>query len=341
MNNQEFKIKLLDALMARNVWFQRPSQSEFRTRCPWCGDTQKRLDDGHLYLRIDTEDNYPVVYNCFKCTTSGQLKKADLEMLDIDDETLYGEIDSFNKNTDKVKASNTVLKDLYFDYTVPESFDPNKIRYLEYRLGIHFTEEDLMRMKVVTSLYSFVHHNKLKEFTCKESMARYVDQNYIGFLSSNNAYILFRDITEKANIRWYKYPITEESKGQKLYYTVQTEMDLFHTEDIHINLSEGVMDCLSIWKNFNADTYALNIAVCGKYYENMMRRVMMMGFIGSNICYHIYVDRDYSVGTSMDFLKKKLSVYLPFVKSIDLIYNMKEKDCGVRKELIQLQKYRL
>ena len=206
---------------------------------------------------------------------------------------------------------------------------------------MEFTKEDVIRMKIVTSLYDFVHHNNLKGFTCKETMAKFVEQNYIGFLSNNNSYILFRDITEKSEIRWYKYPITNEPKGQRIYYSVQTDMDLFYDKDIHINLSEGIMDCISIWKNFNADTYALNIAVCGKYYENMMRRVMMMGFIGSNICYHIYVDRDYTKDTSLDFLKTRLSNYLPFVKSIDIIYNMKRKDCGYPRDQIQLQKYRL
>ena len=79
MTVRDTKIQMIEALLNRGEWIQEVNSSEFRTRCPFCGDSQKNINTGHLYLRINPDDNLPIVYNCFKCPAKGILKNDDLE----------------------------------------------------------------------------------------------------------------------------------------------------------------------------------------------------------------------------------------------------------------------
>ena len=167
-----------------------------------------------------------------------------------------------------------------------------------------------------------------------------MEDKYVGFLSNNNSHILFRDTTDSQKIRWYKYPILKESANQKIFYSMKSSVDLYTQEKIIINLSEGVMDCLSIAYNLNnTGDNALNIAVCGKFYIKMIKRLIGMGFIGDNIIINIYSDKDYTFDTSLESHKRILKRYKYLVKEINIYYNLLNKDCGVPKDNIKLQKY--
>ena len=343
MNNHDFKMKLIDALMSRDVFTDMPSRIELRTRCPYCGDSQKNLRTGHLYIRINIDDNMPVVYNCFKCPAHGILKYEDLELLGLEGSDFQNGISSLNKTSDKITTgmdSNT--KDKYFEYKIPTIINRKKLEYIENRLQIPFKDEDIQDMKIITSLKSFLRTNQIDRLTCKKSFANLLENNYVGFLSSNNAYILFRDITDFSEIRWVKYPISEESKGQRIFYSIKSSVDLYSKDEITINISEGVMDCLSIYHNFMKDKEnTLNLAICGKFYINTIRYLISTGFIGKNIHINIFADNDKTEDTSVEYFKRNIEKYAPFIGKVDLYYNTIYKDCGVPLDQIRLQKYKI
>lgn len=343
MDSQNYKEILITRLMGRDIFTERVSQSQLRTRCPWCGDSQKNFKTGHLYLRINPDDNLPIVYNCFKCPAQGVLKFDDLELLGIEDDSLKDGIKSLNASADKLDYLNKETKEIYYDYKVPNNFDRRKVDYLEKRLGLSFTDEDLVNMKVITSLKDFLKLNDIHSITCKPNMAKYLESSYIGFLSNNNTHILFRDITDSSEIRWFKYSITEDSIGQRLIYTLSTDIDLYSDEPLIVNMSEGVMDCLSIKYNLaemmNYNT--LNIAICGKYYGNVIKYLIGKGILGDNIIINIFADNDKTEDTSIEYYKKILFKYKFLVKEINIYYNTKSKDCGVPKDQIILQHFKL
>lgn len=341
MTNQEFKLAVLEALKNRKVFFEAASNFEVRTRCPFCGDSQKNLNTGHLYLRINPGDNYPILYNCFKCPAHGILKYNDLEMLGVVGDSFKTGMTTLNKTSDKVSTQQNYIQDIHFDYELPDNYSYRKIDYIEKRLGIHFEYDDLRKMKVITSLRDFLTLNYINGITCKPNMANYIEANYIGFLSFNNSHILFRDITDKSDIRWYKYPITPASVGQRIFYTMESSIDLYTEDEITINLAEGVMDTLSICHNleYKAKNNCLNIAVCGKYYNSILKYLYGMGFVGSNVTVNVFADNDHTKDTSPDYYKQVLKDYSYFVNRINLFYNLKSKDCGVPKEEILLQKF--
>lgn len=341
MTNQEFKLLVLKTLQRRRVFTETVSNFEVRTRCPFCGDSQKNRNTGHFYLRINPNDNYPIVYYCFKCPAHGVLKYNDLELLGVAGDSFKEGMTTLNKTSDKVSSQESLISTIRFDYELPTQYSYKKIDYIEKRLGVHFTEEDLRRMKVITSLRDFLIVNELSTITCKASMARYLEANYIGFLTYNNTHILWRDTTETSDIRWYKYPITVSSVGQRIFYTMESSVDLYTEDDIIINLSEGIMDTLSVCHNldFNREDNVLNIAVCGKYYNAILKYLFGLGFVGSNIIVNIYADNDYTKDTSIEHYREILKTYSFFVKRINVFYNLKSKDVGVPRDQIILQKH--
>ena len=339
MNNYEFKMNLISRLKDRDVFTQQISDIQFRTRCPYCGDSQRNLQTGHLYIRINPRDDNPIVYYCHKCPASGVLQYSDLELLGIEGDELKNGIQTLNQNAPSTPRD---AKEEYFDFKLPETYDVNKIRYIENRLGRKFSSEELKEMKVITSLKHFMILNGINTITCKPYMARMFEEKYVGFLSTNNSHILFRDITNTQEISWFKYPILKESANQKVMYSVQSSLDLYSDDDIVINLSEGVMDCLSIAYNLNnTSNNVLNAAVCGKYYNKVIEKLICMGLVGDNIVINVYSDNDHTKDTSVEWYRKVFKRYRYLVKNINVYYNLLSKDCGVPLNQIKLKKYSL
>lgn len=343
MSNRDTKIRLINALLSRNVFIRKVNDVEYQTRCPYCGDTQKNFNDGHLYIKINPNDNLPIVYNCFKCPAHGVLKYDDLELLGVEDVSFKQDMQSLNKSADKFSSYDYQVKDLFFEYKIPEINGIKKIVYIEDRLGIQLSNDDIKNTKIITSLKDFLLLNDINYVTCKPNFAKLLDRDYVGFLNNNNSYILFRDITNSNKISWFKYPITNESKGQRNFYSISSEIDLYTKDKITINLSEGIMDCLSIAYNIHENKLdnSLNIAICGKFYVNVIKYLIGMGFVGNNICMNIYSDNDHTDDTSIEYYRKVFKRFSFLFGELNVYYNMLSKDCGVPKNNILLQKYKI
>jgi hypothetical protein len=334
---------VIEALKSRNVFLKKASDIQYYTRCPYCGDSRKNIHTGHFYIRINPNDNLPIVYHCFKCPAEGIFDKETAEMLDLNlDMDSLEYIKTFNKTSDKFSSANSNVKELTFDFKLPDHYDLPKIRYVENRIGKYFSDQELKDIKIITSLREFLIANNLTTITCKPQFARLLEDKYVGFLSNNNAYILFRDITDREKMRWYKYPIVEDARGQKIFYSMTSEVDLFTEEKITINLSEGVIDAISIAYNVNdSNENTLNIAVCGKFYAGVLRHLVGLGIFGDNVAVNIFSDNDKTDDTSIDFYRRTLSRFTCLMKEINVYYNTKSKDCGVPKDQISLRREKL
>ena len=295
MNNKEIKLAFIDSLYSRGEYIRQVNDVQYQTRCPFCGDSKTKLNTGHLYIKVNPEDNYPMVYHCFKCEESGIVNDSFLMAMDINDINLKSNIVSLNKTSDKIKGQKFFNEDkiINFGYKLPEIKDYNKIRYIEDRLENTLSNEDISKFKIITSLRDFLVFNNIKEITMENYICHNIEKNYVGFLTFGGAYILFRDISNRQYYKWIKYPVTEESRGCKLFYSIENSIDVFSRENININLSEGVMDILSLYKNLEYNSSNdLNIAVGGKQYLPILNTLSGMGFVGSNINLNIFSDND-------------------------------------------------
>ena len=351
MTNKQIKQDIIAALFNRNTYTKQVNETEYRTRCPYCGDSQKNFHTGHMYIKINTEDNFPIVWNCFKCNEHGILTSETLAMLEINDVDLRSEVTSMNKTSDKASAYKFLnnIKTIIFDYELPEIKRGSKTKYIEDRLGLYLNDEDLHKMKVITSFREFLIRNQIKELMCDNPMAFRIEDHFVGFLSYGNSHILFRDITGKDNFRWIKYPITQESKECRLFYSMETTVDLFTEETITINLAEGVLDILSAYSNLGYDKEnTMNIAVCGKRYDTVINYLTSMGFVGDNICLNVFADNDAdfnkgknNVPMTVNYFKKMMKKYKHLYGETNIYFNEISKDIGVPRDQISLQKYKL
>ena len=139
MNNQQIKEDFIQALFNRDgIFTRRVSDVEFRTRCPFCGDSAKNENTGHFYMHINTEDNFPIQYHCFLCESGGVLQPSSLQLLDIDDPSLKSSLTTLNKTSSKLDRKGMIneVKMTSFDFELPEiKFGP-KTKYIEERLGL-------------------------------------------------------------------------------------------------------------------------------------------------------------------------------------------------------------
>lgn len=349
MTNKEIKLKFLRQLQSRDIWVNKVNDVQYLTRCPFCGDSANP-NHGHFYIRINLEDNSNMVYYCHKCPARGIITKDTCERLDIDDVDMLSDIIMLNKTADKVDTKQIMGESFHvFDYRLPKPIYNYKIQYIENRLGIRLTEEDAVKLKIIPSFYAFLEENKINELTCSPGIAKILEENYVGFLSYGNSHILFRDVTGRMEYSWFKYPISRKSSENRLFYSISSQIDPFTQEPITINLCEGVMDAASICYNLGYNgKNTITIAVAGKYYEPIIRFIIGLGLFGSNVSINVFADNDAMFNkknkakdTDIDFYRKifKNSKYL--FKSVKVYYNLKEKDCGVRKEQIVLKEYKI
>lgn len=350
--NREIKQDLIQKLYDRPDFIKQVDSIEYRTRCPFCGDSVNERT-GHLYMRINPDDNFPIVYHCFKCEEKGVLKPETLMLLGIDDVNLKSSLYSLNKTSNKLDGKKliTETKNMTFDYYIPNIKIGKKTKYIEDRLGLKFDLDHFKEMKVITSLFNFLKMNNIQRVPFDNYQMGKLEDHYVGFLTYGNSHILFRDITEKEKLSWIKYPISKDSKYNRVFYVMSTEIDVFSSDNITINLAEGVIDTLSACYNLNHPNSknCMNISVSGKYYDKLLMYLLDMGLVGENITINIYADNDYSFNrkgnnyrsTNLEYYQKTLKMYKYLYKEINVYYNLKEKDIGRPIQDIALKKHKL
>lgn len=354
MDNREFKEKFLESLYENNKVKPTYDRKEYRTRCPYCGDSDNP-DHVHFYLKIDLTDNSGIVGHCFKCDQGGTLDKEMMELLNIDP-SLINEVESFNKSSTKADRKNFVGEEtqLFFDYTIPTDYDRNKISYIEKRIGVTLTDDDLSNMKVVTSLYDFMSINNLK-MKYDERVLNTIDKYYVGFLSSGNSYILCRNVTGREFIykdsklsNWIKLPLSKDATSCKCFYSISSPVDILSNDPITVNVTEGIMDILSIYHNLGYNgSNTMNIAVTGKYYEKILIYLLSLGIVGSNVTLNIFADNDDEFNkkaknpTTPDYLKKTLGRIFHLYGHVNLYYNTYRKDFGYPNSEIMIKKIKV
>ena len=351
MTNKDIKIKFIDQLMSRSIWTKRVNEVQYLTRCPFCGDSSDPTH-GHFYIKVDIDDNSPIVYNCFKCPAGGVVDKDVCERLDLADMGMLTDITILNKTSDKPDTKQVMgEKFVNFEYTIPKPIYNKKIEYIEKRLGIRITEEDAKAMKVIPSFYEFLNHNKITELTCSPFIAKLFEEKYVGFLSYGNSHILFRDITDTQDIAWVKYPITRKSAENRIFYSLSSQIDPFTEESITINLCEGVFDAIGIKHNLGFyKPNTITISVTGKYYEPIIRFLVGLGLFGNNVSINVFADNDKEFNkknyskfkdTDLDFYKKLFRNSKYLFKSVRVYYNILKKDVGVPLEEISLVSHKI
>lgn len=337
--NREIKALIIDKLRQLDVYYPSDDGVEHTVRCPFCGDS-KTLTHAHMGIMIDPSNDDLMIYHCFRCGVGGRFTDDTLTELGIHlDESEVRELRNFNKKAAKLSKRTIVHTERYsVPISDPSIYTTPKLNYVNNRLGLALDYEGAARHKIVLSLYEFMVHNELKRIEgLKRWMYDVLEKDYVGFLSTNNNLITFRNINpESKGKRYVKVFINPLNPDEATFYSIPTQLNLLYTEDLHLHIAEGTFDILSIKHNLSHDESGHHIfyASCGYSYMAIIKHLVRNG-IASDINLHIYADKDKSDSEHRAMLRRNnISAFLSHVY-LHRNQMPNEKDYGVSQEKIK------
>lgn len=317
------KRQIMTEIELKGEQFAKKSNVQYVIRCPFCGDSQKKLTDAHCYIKCDYNNpDEEIKYNCFLCNRGGYVGVKFLKALNVNPQVI---------DLVRGKRHNTIgsMREASIDIIAGEPvMNSPQIKFLTQRLGEGFTVDDYRRFRIIWNM------GEVRKFLYDEKLLNTLPNNLsrINFISDNKSMLLSRSFIEDSNeSQWRKIQLF--NTGSRSFYMIQSTLDLFTSDVITVNIAEGILDILSAYKNFNAGPNSVYIASLGSSYLSALDYMIAKGFIGKNIDVRIYIDH----GIDENSLCRKLKEYKWLFKSIKVFKNIKYKDIGVRVENILLK----
>jgi len=340
MVSQELKIEVINLLRTLPVYHQNSMGTQHTVRCPYCGDSTKHSNHAHFSIKIDLSDDGPMLYNCLRCPVSGILTNDVLAELGL---SLSGE--SYTQMNKFAKSSARKMFNTTGEYTVTQlkipqyednSLNRPKLEYLKQRIGADFSFEECSDLKILLNLQDFVRINEIPGFAnCKsDKILNILNENYIGFLSTNNNVITMRNInpTVDKKYRYYKLMINAFYNNPNSFYGVPKSYDIMYTKPVDVHITEGTFDILSVYKNLIGEDTERNFfyAACGFGNVRIIKYLLYYG-LNTNVNIHIYADKDKSDYDHKKYLRTIKDTDLVWIKNIYIHRNAfpGEKDYGV------------
>jgi hypothetical protein len=316
------------------------NKKEVRVRCPYCGDSKKNPSSAHMYIEMRP----PFRFHCFKCETSGVLNQQTLRDLGIYENDLNVSVINANKD---YKQNQGVQKVSYRKMQTLKNRPTgtiqaiNSVNYFNNRYGTNYDESYIVeKFKCVTDAVQFFADNNIYV-----PAGQYQFDKAIGFISSDNSHVIFRDITNTQPRRYYNLALYSKDNLDTISktYNISNEIDMLEPK-VNLVITEGIFDIIGVYNHFYKDTpnekNTIFAAACGKGYNAVIINYIRMGFLNMNIS--IYSDADVDVS-----FYRELKNNSPYLKSqqITVYYNSLYdkntgygKDYGVRVEDIKLKK---
>lgn len=334
----EDKISEIRDLILRN---KKPSYSttnkkEVRVRCPYCGDSRRDQSAAHMYIEMKP----PFRFHCFKCETSGVLNNNTLRDLGIYENSITTNLVSLNREFSSLqkiqKVSIKKNKNIRNDHF--ESLNSyNSVNYFNNRYGTSLDGRFITeKFNAVLDAPSFFNSNNIYMPT-----NFYDFNNSIGFLSSDNSHIIFRDISGQQKRRYYNCNILNDDSGSKIY-NIKTSLNAL-SPTVNLVITEGIFDIIGVYLHFymgKSEDNTIFAAACGKGFNAVILNYIREGFLDMNIT--IYSDADVDLQFYKDL--KRSSPYLKnsrITVYYNSLYNKNTgfgKDYGVPSNQIKLRK---
>ena len=303
MTNAEFKRALLET----GLFDKRNAHGQYRCKtCPYCGDTGY-----HMYVKIDlTDDACPVLVNCKKCNYGHRIDRKFLEFYGLD-----------RLDLPRLSASRRIRHE--DDRTSTDLIDPEKdaemIRlaseYIEYRVGVKPTLEDLKNLQVVGDPFYHARVNLGGE--------TYGLRGRVWFCLNTGGMAGRQMIKDGGN-----WKIRNPEHKPAAIYVIGGQVDTYQT--ITVAICEGVMDAIGLYYHSGLSN-AIFIACLGRNYMAGVQYAIRRGVFGYSVNVKIFKDNDVSF-VSIPRKKRKL------FKSINVYHNTLYKDFGVHEDKIEIEK---
>lgn len=339
MNTTTFQDQLREQLHRLFPDFKETSnKQELMINCPICAK-EGRIDKGyHMYISLGY-NNKPPMYNCFKNSNHrGLLTESFLEQYSINPQYIDKEIISnLNKYNSKMSdlGRYRLNKNNKFNFITPYPINNQntdlKLNYINKRLGINLSLEDIKNLKIILNIKDFLMMNNINKITRSQYTIDLLNEYFVGFLTNNNTSIILRNLVKDRNLlpeivrdRYIKYSIVNGYPAG--YYTIPSKCDIYKPINIHI--AEGTFDILSVYCNLRKMNNIQNIysSIGGNSYLNTIKYFICDCAIVDPI-FHIYIDND----INKDILDKIKYAIRPLGIDVYIHINTfnREKDFGV------------
>lgn len=324
-----------------------PSQREFHSACPFCGDSKSDSNARSFYINIDPSSDKFLNYHCFRanCYAKGVVNEDFLSMIGFSDSSLLKEVNKFNSsrliNIDG-KYITKKSKTLYNIINSTNEVSDAKLSYINNRLGLKLTYNDLYNLKINLSLNELLKFNSIDIPQNKINKYNKLSDYGISFISAYNDYVIVRDVSKsnKLKMRYTNVNIFDNYDNVTKAYRIPTKIDLLDPEPCVINIAEGTFDIIGVYYNLNIDKKYNNqifMAACGAGIVPIIKQtIRQYGLINCKI--NIFSDADVDISKYND-----LYILKNYLKKFDVTvyYNTIEKDFGVSKKNIKIIKSKL
>ena len=324
------------------------ARTHVRVHCPCCGDSKKTPNGTHCYVNV--EGGKPISYFCHLCNEGGWVQSWFLRALNIFDLEIstgvrkynarfYGKDGTKRRGGSKGDSIIGVAAQTVVPLTASKLAHIDKLKYISDRLGVDLTVEDIPRFRIVVSLADFLRVNAIPLNERMRRMARLLENQYVGFLSTDGSYIIFRNTKKDDHDRYVNYPVYVNKPNASKSYIIPSHgtVDIM-SDDVTLNVTEGIMDVLGCYFHIahRASDNVLYGAVNGSGFPRFIREILRVGFI-DNLNVNLYSDTD----KSKSFHRKLKEIQ--GLKSVNIWYNRMpgEKDIGVPAERIDVRRIKM
>lgn len=325
-----------------------PSCKELACACPFCGDSKSDPFATSFYINIDPTSERFMNYHCFRasCGISGIVNEEFLDNIGFNNKDCIKDLNNFFINRGinvggkyKSKKSKSLINVINSSSSISEK----KLSYINKRLGLDLTYEDLYKLKINLNLLELLNINEIEIPKDKSYYYSNLSDAGISFISAYNDYVIVRDVTKSKILkkRYTNVNIFDNYDNVTKAYCIPTYIDLLDPEPAIINIAEGVFDILSVKYNMKHSKHKnqIYIAACGSgIIKTLISYIQQYGLLNCKI--NVYSDSDVSIDKY-----KKLEYFKPYLKSPDITIHYNdmpgEKDFGVPKNRIKEIKTKL
>lgn len=305
--NQTY-IKFKEDLLNTGI-FRHRNSFEYSCQCPYCGDNK-----GHCYVKIDTTDDSPVVFKCFKCVESGIFGNKFIEFFNLDLKIPKNKCGN-KKIIKKGGVSVVVIDDI-----LKESDHTEKVcNYILGRVGHYPSFDELKMFQYVGNPIQYT-----REYLGGCDNNRIFNNRFWFKLTNGN--IAGRWKNDETDFRWMRMK-SNNVCGKGLY---SMKKGFNPNEELNICIAEGVLDVIGLYYNYSVEN-SIYIATMGKDYESGLDYVIDKGLYGKSVNVKIFKDPDVEF-IKLDKLKQKL------FNRIEIYGNILGYDYGVKPDKLEIRK---
>lgn len=325
--------KIIKDFLIQNLPGMKPVSGgdELAGPCPFCGEQRPKFYIGPFSDNAEK----PIQYNCFICKIGGYVTQDFLDRCNIQS-NIDPEILAANKGPGYTTKglSDDITYNLKYNYISENPLSEFKLKYINNRLGLDLTYDDIIQNKIVLNLYDLLEYNKINYRTRPEETMDVLNKYFIGFLSRSCASLNMRNLAFKSILadsfhdavksKYHNYNVFKNTPDNDFYILPNT-IDL--SKPIRVYIAEGPFDVLGIRYNLvKSIDNCVYMAGKGKAYDTAMYWIIT-NLASTSLEIHMFPDKDVSNGDIMEIIKRYS--FFPYKFFIHNNTYGTEKDYGV------------